>query len=119
MPASNPLRSSLLISVSPVAGQVTEYQGRLYGGKHPVPSAVDWDGDGRIDIVAGNAYGSIEFFRNIGTNRAPAWLPGRPVSSAGGPIQVTRQLADVLPEPLSTNSEMVAAFRRSSQDTKR
>jgi len=71
-----------------VSPQVTEVQGRLYGGKHPVPNAVDWDGDGRIDIIAGNAFGSILFFRNVGTNRAPAWLPGRPIRAGGIPIQV-------------------------------
>lgn len=53
-----------------------------------MPSAVDWDGDGRIDIVSGNAYGNILFFRNVGTNRLPAWLPGEPLRAGGVTIQV-------------------------------
>eukprot|EP00873_Tetraselmis_striata_P017025 jgi/Tetstr1/437289/TSEL_002773.t1 len=67
---------------------ITEVQGKLYAGKNPVPSAVDWDGDGRIDIVSGNAYGNILFFRNVGTNRLPAWLPGEPLRAGGVTIQV-------------------------------
>lgn len=63
-------------------------QGKLYAGKNPVPTAVDWDGDGRIDIVSGNAYGNILFFKNVGTNRLPAWLPGEPLRAGGITIQV-------------------------------
>jgi hypothetical protein len=31
------------------------------------PVAVDWNGDGRLDIVAGNSAGYIQFFENVGT----------------------------------------------------
>jgi hypothetical protein len=31
----------------------------LYGGSHPVPDAADWDGDGRTDLIVGNADGCV------------------------------------------------------------
>ena len=49
------------------------------GMKNDQPMAVDWDGDGRTDLLQRNlyseAYGEpwwgLYFWRNIGTNRAP------------------------------------------------
>jgi hypothetical protein len=38
---------------------------------HAAPVVVDWDGDGRWDIVCGCARGSVYFYRNIGTRSAP------------------------------------------------
>mmetsp|Transcript_27596 Transcript_27596/g.65480 ORF Transcript_27596/g.65480 Transcript_27596/m.65480 type:complete len:660 (+) Transcript_27596:809-2788(+) len=67
---------------------VSEFEGRLFAGRHPVPSIADWDGDGRVDIIAGNAYGTVWFFRNVGTNKEPAWLPGQPLHAGGMPVQV-------------------------------
>jgi hypothetical protein len=38
-----------------------------------VPYAADWDGDGRVDVVASAADGAVVYYRNLGGNRfAPA-----------------------------------------------
>lgn len=49
----------------------------LYCGSLCVPSVVDWDKDGVLDIVAGNSEGRIVLYRNFGTDAAPAF--GDPV----------------------------------------
>ena len=38
-----------------------------------VPSVVDLDGDGDLDVVLANAYGQVEAWRNTGTSGAPAF----------------------------------------------
>lgn len=60
----------------------------LFGGSLPVPNVVDWDGDGAMDIVSGNSEGRVLFFRNAGSNAAPAFLPGTPVAADGHAIHV-------------------------------
>lgn len=60
----------------------------LYAGSLPVPSVVDWDGDGILDIVAGNSEGLVLFFKNLGDNENPKFAPGTPISAGGKPIQV-------------------------------
>jgi hypothetical protein len=35
------------------------------------PVAADWDGDGRIDLLAGTGNGSVLWYRNIGTPKEP------------------------------------------------
>lgn len=46
---------------------------QLYGGSLVVPNLVDWDGDGDLDIIAGNSIGEILFFKNRGTDGEPAF----------------------------------------------
>lgn len=67
---------------------VQEENAKLYTGSLPVLNAVDWDGDGVEDIIAGNSQGEIWFFRNEGTNAAPAFLPGVPLEAGGRKIHV-------------------------------
>jgi len=38
---------------------------------HPV--AVDWDGDGRKDLLVGSDGGTVQYFRNVGTDGAPSF----------------------------------------------
>ena len=58
----------------------------LYAGTLPSPSVVDWDGDGVGDIVVGNSEGFILFFKNVGTDATPRFLPGERLRAAGRDI---------------------------------
>jgi hypothetical protein len=60
----------------------------LTAGSLSVPNIVDWDGDGVLDIVAGNSEGRILFFHNGGSDRAPAFVPGVPLQAGGEEICV-------------------------------
>lgn len=65
-----------------------ESNAKLYGGTLPVTNVVDWDGDGDLDIVAGNSEGLVQFFENTGDNEAPALLPGVPLYAGDEMIHV-------------------------------
>lgn len=67
---------------------VLEDQASLYAGSLPVPTIVDWDGDGALDIVAGNSEGRILFFHNHGTSRQPSFAPGVALKAGGVEIHV-------------------------------
>lgn len=67
---------------------VLQQQADLYAGTLPSPSVVDWNGDGRPDIVAGNSEGFVLFFENTGTTESPRFLPGTRVLAGGREIQV-------------------------------
>lgn len=58
----------------------------LYAGTLPSPSVVDWDGDGVTDLIVGNSEGFILFFKNIGTDDSPRFLPGERLRAAGRDI---------------------------------
>lgn len=49
----------------------------LYGGSLTVPTVVDWDRDGVLDIISGNSEGRIFFYKNYATDASPAF--GDPV----------------------------------------
>jgi hypothetical protein len=44
---------------------------RVPGGEHANPVIVDWDGDGKWDIVTGAANGGVYWYRNIGPRGRP------------------------------------------------
>lgn len=54
---------------------VLQEQADLYAGTLPVPTTIDWDGDGAVDILCGNSEGYVLFFKNIGSTDAPKFLP--------------------------------------------
>lgn len=60
----------------------------LYAGSLPVTNVVDWNGDGVLDIVAGNAEGRVLFFENKGDNVNPAFWPGVPLKAGGREIHI-------------------------------
>ncbi len=60
----------------------------LYDGSLVVPNCVDWNGDGKIDIVAGNAAGQLLFFENQGTNQHPSFLPATYLEAGGEKVLV-------------------------------
>lgn len=51
-------------------------EGALYCGSLTVPTVVDWDSDGDLDIVTGNSEGRLLFYSNYGTDAEPAF--GKP-----------------------------------------
>lgn len=60
----------------------------LYAGTLPSPTTVDWNGDGVLDILAGNSEGFVLFFENIGSNDDPKFLPATRVQAGDREIQV-------------------------------
>jgi len=60
----------------------------LYAGTLPSPTTVDWNGDGMLDILAGNSEGFVLFFENVGSNDEPKFLPATRVQAGGREIQV-------------------------------
>jgi hypothetical protein len=67
---------------------VLEADALLYAGSLPAPTIVDWDGDGRLDLAAGNSGGRILFFRNHRTSQAPAFATGIALEAGGRQIHV-------------------------------
>ena len=65
---------------------VLEEHALIHAGTLPVVNAVDWDGDGVTDLVAGNSEGRIVFFRNrrARTHLSPDFALQRARLSAGG-----------------------------------
>ncbi len=60
----------------------------LYAGTLAVPNAVDWDGDGALDLIVGNSEGRVLFFRNHGTDRDPRFGIGVPLKANGEEIHI-------------------------------
>ena len=52
----------------------------LTGGIYAYPFVIDWDNDGKTDIVAGNTYGEAVLFRNISTGTQLAFDSGTVVA---------------------------------------
>ena len=48
---------------------------RISRGSNTVPALGDLDGDGDLDLVVGEASGTLNFFRNDGSGTAPAFAP--------------------------------------------
>jgi hypothetical protein len=51
------------------------------------PVAIDWNGDKRLDIVAGNSAGYVEWFENVGTPDRPAFEARGNLQAAGKTIR--------------------------------
>ncbi|MBM3746629.1 MAG: VCBS repeat-containing protein [Acidobacteria bacterium] len=62
----------------------------LKSGALSRPVAVDWDGDGKLDLIAGNSAGYLQFFKNTGTPENPVF-EDRGYLKAGG--EVIRRVA--------------------------
>jgi hypothetical protein len=62
-------------------------QGGITGTASTV-HAVDWDGDGKVDLLVGNIGGQVYFVPNEGTKKEFAFGQERPLEAGGKPIQV-------------------------------
>jgi hypothetical protein len=47
------------------------------------PFVADWDGDGRLDLLVGAGDGSVTFYRNLGSSKAPELAAGKILVSRG------------------------------------
>ncbi|MCC6683406.1 MAG: VCBS repeat-containing protein [Phycisphaeraceae bacterium] len=69
----------------PVYGEpepIWQENAKLYfGSSLPVPAVADWDGDGALDLIVGNSEGFVEFFKNHGSNREPAFGFGQKLTA--------------------------------------
>lgn len=72
----------------------------LFGGSLTVPTVVDWDGDGVLDIVSGNSQGHILFFKNIGCNESPEFTTPVFLKSCGHVIHVQPGYGEDIQGPL-------------------
>ena len=52
------------------------------------PVVFDLDGDGAKDLVVGNTEGQMLFYRNVGTDAAPAFSGYSPIEADGAPIDL-------------------------------
>jgi len=57
-------------------------------GSRASPVAVDWDQDGKKDLLIGETYGSIRFYPNVGTDAAPVFTSYFSVMAGGSNIDV-------------------------------
>jgi hypothetical protein len=80
------LSSGAPVFADPVS--VLQENADLYAGTLPSPTTVDWNGDGVLDILAGNSEGFVLFFENIGSDDEPKFLPATRVRAGGREIQV-------------------------------
>lgn len=52
------------------------------------PFVVDWDNDGRKDLLVGSEDGTVTLFRNVGSEEVPVLDPGALLQASGVPINV-------------------------------
>ena len=56
------------------------------------PIVMDFDGDGKKDILTGNTYGQLLFYKNVGLDALPTFSGYEMVTSMGVPIQLAGSL---------------------------
>ena len=59
----------------------------LKSGALSRPVAVDWNGDGKLDIISGNSAGYLQYFENTGTRDEPAFADRGYLEAGGKPIR--------------------------------
>jgi hypothetical protein len=64
--------------------------GEAFRASHVACHAVDWDGDGDIDLLAGSRKGLVFLLENAGTPRAPRFAEPAPLRAGDAPLQAPR-----------------------------
>ena len=82
------------ISFKPM-GEVQQVSAELFGGTLVVPNIVDWNGDGRPDIVAGNSQGFFLFFENVSKTSQPLFAPPQRIAAAGELVHIQGQYSSI------------------------
>ncbi len=59
-------------------------------GNAAAVAVVDWDGDGKLDLIVGNMEGDVFFIPNVGTREKPVFGRSEPLKVAGRPISPGR-----------------------------
>jgi FG-GAP-like repeat/Bacterial Ig domain len=60
-------------------------------GWRTCPLAIDWDGDGKKDVITSDVDGNVKFWANIASDALPAFNKGRHVASPAGSIIYGRE----------------------------
>ncbi|OGB65655.1 MAG: hypothetical protein A2Y94_15495 [Caldithrix sp. RBG_13_44_9] len=64
-------------------------------GDRASPVVVDWNNDGKKDLLSGNDLGYVKLFLNSGTNSSPVFNSSTNLMSGGNPIQYYRTSPEV------------------------
>ena len=68
---------------------IKEDEGNLDVGQNAVPFVVDWNEDGKKDLIVGNEEGNAFYYQNIGTNSNPIFTnKGAIIKEGGGNLNV-------------------------------
>jgi hypothetical protein len=65
-----------------------ELLSRWSTGGHARPDVIDFDNDGRKDLVVADGSGWVTLYLNAGSDAAPDLQAGRPIEAAGVPIRI-------------------------------
>ena len=76
-------------------GEVQQASAELFGGTLVVPNVVDWNGDGNLDIVAGNSQGFFLFFENLADNEHPQFASPQRIAAAGELVHIQGQYGSI------------------------
>lgn len=60
----------------------------LKSGALSRPVAFDWNGDGKLDLLAGNSAGYVQYFENTGSNASPVFEDRGYLKAAGETIRI-------------------------------